>query len=62
MVAGLGLRAIVSRLEQGDGIADGEALVFAVDYPGAPHIPEPLMPYDDVTVHVHCGEMMRSRS
>ena len=49
MVAGLGMRAIVQKL-RGPGISAGEALVFALDYPGAPEAPAPLKPYDDVTV------------
>ena len=49
MVAGLGMRAIVEKL-RGPGIRSGECMVFAIDYPGAPEAPAPLMPYDDVTV------------
>jgi hypothetical protein len=52
MVAGLGARAIAERLEQGLEPAEQEFLVFAVDYPGAPGDPDPLLPYDHVIVRV----------
>ncbi|MBC8262897.1 MAG: hypothetical protein H8E47_02070 [Anaerolineales bacterium] len=52
MVAGLGARAIVERLKQGLGPANQEFLVFATDYPGAPGDPDPLLPYEQVTVCV----------
>ena len=52
MVAGLGARAIVGRLKQGLE-PDGQGpLVFANDYPGSPGAPDPLLPYDQVTVCV----------
>jgi hypothetical protein len=51
MVAGLGARAIAERLEQGLEPAE-EILVFAIDYPGAPGEPNPLVPYERVTVPV----------
>jgi hypothetical protein len=50
MVAGLGARAIVERLQQGLEPPFAEHLVFATDYPGAPGAPDPLLPYDQVTV------------
>jgi hypothetical protein len=49
MVAGLGARAIAERLMQGLEPAE-EILVFAIDYPGAPGEPNPLVPYERVTV------------
>jgi len=52
MVTGLGARAIVERLKQGLEPADQEFLVFATNYLGAPGDPDPLLPYDQVTV---CG-------
>jgi hypothetical protein len=52
MVAGLGARAITERLEQGLEPDAFGALVLAVDYPGAPGDPDPLIPYDHVTVRV----------
>ena len=52
MVAGLGARAIVERLQQGLEPAEGEFLIFAADYPGAPGDPDPLLPYDQVTVGI----------
>lgn len=51
MVAGLGARAIAERLEQGLDPAE-EILVFAIDYPGAPGEPNPLVPYERVKVPV----------
>ena len=51
MVAGLGARAIAERLRQGLEPAE-EILVFAIDYPGAPGEPNPLVPYERVTVPV----------
>ena len=50
MVAGLGARAIVERLQQGLEPPFAEHLVFATDYPGAPGAPDLLLPYDQVTV------------
>jgi hypothetical protein len=52
MVAGLGARAIVERLKTGLEPPYGEGIILAVDYPGAPGDPNPLSPYDQVTV---CG-------
>lgn len=52
LVAGLGARAIVERLRRGVEPPFAEPLVFAVDYPGAPGEPNPLQPYDQVTVRV----------
>ncbi len=51
MVAGLGARAIVERLKLGLGPPEG-FLVLTTDYPGAPGDPDPLFPYDQVTVLV----------
>jgi hypothetical protein len=51
MVAGLGAREIAERLRRGLEPADQESLIFATDYPGAPGDPDPLLPYDQVTVH-----------
>lgn len=51
MVAGLGARAIAERLKQGLEPAE-EILVFAIDYPGAPGEPNPLVPYERVTIPV----------
>ncbi len=59
MVAGLGARAIVERLSQGLEPADQEFLVFAIDYPGAPGDPDPLWPYEQVTV---CADEAKTRS
>jgi hypothetical protein len=59
MVAGLGARAIVEQLEQGLEPADQEFLVFAVDYPGAPGDPDPLLPYERVIVR---GDGMRAEA
>lgn len=53
MVAGLGARTIVERLEHNLELAEQEFLLFALDYPGAPGDPVPLIPYDQVTVHVN---------
>jgi len=50
MVAGLGARAISERLRQGHEPEEQEFLVLATDYPGAPGDPDPLVPYDHVTV------------
>ena len=50
MVAGLGARAIVERLEQGLEPPFEGSLVFAADYPGAPGDPNPLSPYEHVIV------------
>jgi len=52
MVAGLGARAIVERLKRGQELPFDEFLVLATDYPGAPGDPDPLVPYEHVTVHV----------
>ena len=51
MVAGLGARAIAERLKRGLEPVE-ESLVFAIDYPGAPGEPNPLVPYERVTVHM----------
>ena len=51
MVAGLGARAIVERLKQGLEPSE-DHLVLAVNYPGAPGDPDPLLPYEHVTVCV----------
>lgn len=50
MVAGLGARAIVERLMQGKEPPYEKPLMLAIDYPGAPDNPEPLVPYNQVTV------------
>ncbi len=50
MVAGLGARAIAERLQRGWEPTEGEFLVFAINYPGSPGDPDPLLPYDEVTV------------
>jgi hypothetical protein len=52
MVAGLGARRISDWLRQGLDLNEQEPLVFATNYPGAPGEPEPLLPYEDVTVSV----------
>jgi hypothetical protein len=51
IVAGLGAREIAERLRRGMEPADQEFLIFATNYPGAPGDPDPLLPYDHVTVH-----------
>jgi len=51
-VAGLGAQAIAERLKQGLEPVE-ESLVIAIDYPGAPGAPNPLVPYERVTLHVH---------
>ncbi|HDQ71217.1 MAG TPA: hypothetical protein ENN19_03855 [Chloroflexi bacterium] len=56
MVAGLGAQAIVERLNQGETLPFAESLVFAIDYPGAPDKPNPLIPYDQVVVRVNDQE------
>jgi hypothetical protein len=50
MVAGLGARAIVKRLKAGLEPPFEGGIILAVDYPGAPGDPDPLSPYDQVTV------------
>ncbi len=50
MVAGLGARAIVERLERGREPADLGSLVFAIDYPGVPGEPDLLIPYERVII------------
>jgi hypothetical protein len=50
MVAGLGARDIAERLKQGLEPAGEESVVLATDYPGAPGEPDPLLPYEQVTV------------
>jgi hypothetical protein len=50
MVAGLGARGIAERLQQGLEPASYEFLVFATDYPGSPGDPDPLLPYEHVTI------------
>ncbi len=50
MVAGLGARAIVERLQRGLEPPFAASLVFTADYPGAPGDPDPLLPYEQVTV------------
>ena len=52
MVAGLGARAIAERLKGGQEPAEDEFVVLAIDYPGAPGEPDPLLPYEHVTVCV----------
>ncbi len=52
MVAGLGAREIVNRLNQGDELPFSEQLVLSIDYPGAPDEPDPLTPYDQLIIHV----------
>ncbi len=52
MVAGLGARAIVERLQQGQESLVEEPLVLTTSYPGAPGDPNPLLPYEQVTVCV----------
>lgn len=56
MVGGLGARAVAERLKQGWEPAGGEVLVLATRYPGAPGPPDPLLPYDEVTVCVDGGK------
>ncbi len=50
MVAGLGARAITERLQQGQESSIADPLVFTTSYPGAPGDPNPLLPYEQVTV------------
>lgn len=50
MVAGLGARAVAERLQQGLEPPFEKSLIFATDYPGAPGNPDPLLPFDVVTV------------
>ncbi len=50
MVVGLGARAIAERLKHGLEPPFEESLVFAAKYPGAPDVPNPLLPYNRVTV------------
>ncbi len=52
MVAGLGARAIAERLGHGVDPSEVEALLFALDYPGAPGDPEPLSSYEQATIEV----------
>jgi hypothetical protein len=52
MVAGLGAREIVDRLKRGEKPPFSEQLVLAIDYPGAPDEPDPLIPYDQIVVHI----------
>jgi len=54
MVAGLGARALVERLNRGMAPPD-EPLVFSLDYPGAPGDPEPLPSYERAVVDVKKG-------
>jgi hypothetical protein len=51
MVAGMGARVITERLKRGLEPAEQEFVILATDYPGAPDPPDPLKPYDQVTVH-----------
>jgi hypothetical protein len=51
MVAGLGARAIAGRLKQGLEPVE-EGLLLAIDYPGAPGDPDPIVPYERVTVRM----------
>jgi hypothetical protein len=53
LVAGLGARAISERLKSGQEPAEDELIVFATDYPGAPGDPDPLVPYEHVTVRAN---------
>jgi hypothetical protein len=50
MVAGLGARAIVKRLNRGVEPERVGPLVFTVDYPGAPGDPDLLLPYEQTRV------------
>lgn len=50
MVAGLGARAISERLLSGLEPPLEEMLVFAIDYPGAPGVPNPLPSYEQIIV------------
>lgn len=52
MVAGLGVRAIIERLEKGLEPLAEEPIVLAKTYPGAPDDPDPLPSYEQVTVSV----------
>lgn len=52
MVAGLGARAITERLQQGQESQIAEPLVLTTNYPGAPGDPDPLLPYEQVTICV----------
>ena len=50
MVAGLGAQAVARQLSQGAEPPFQEALVLAIDYPGAPGAPEPLPEYEHLIV------------
>ena len=51
MVAGLGARGIVERLENGLPLEHGGYVVIAEEYPGAPASPEPIRDYEQITVN-----------
>jgi hypothetical protein len=52
MVAGLGARAIIETLKKGVEPPIENRLVFAIDYPGAPGLPNPMPDYEDIDVYV----------
>ena len=52
MVAALGARAIVEHLQDGGDLSDEVSFVFGTKYPGAPHEPRPLKPYEQVRVRI----------
>jgi len=52
MVAGLGARAVVERLNQDGEPSLNEPILLGLTYPGAPGDPEPLPTYEHVAVEV----------
>lgn len=52
MVAGLGVRAIVERLNQGAEPPLPDPPLLSLSYPGAPDEPEPFSSYEYVTIKV----------
>ncbi|MGD2104361.1 MAG: hypothetical protein PVJ55_04510 [Anaerolineae bacterium] len=59
MVAGLGARAIVERLNQGAEPPLDDPPLLSLSYPGAPDDPEPFPSYDHLTIEV--GEYSSSQ-
>jgi len=52
MVAGLGAQAIVEALKNGKEPPLENSLMFAIDYPGAPDAPTPILTYEHLNVYV----------
>jgi len=59
MLAGLGARAIVERLQRGQESQIDEPLVFTTSHPGTPGDPDPLLPYEEMTICVEKTQDIR---